>query len=239
MNTFKRNDKIKWHGYEKTVSYTSGPYVFFVGGGNASYQECRLVQPKPKFGPGDIVHNRASDQPWTIKCVKTKNYDGTPYTGPMAYDYVGNDGDFDYEESLTLIRRADEGHTLGDILNTALRKRGKFKAGDVVRHITNGPKTYTVAHVRYDGQISLLGWESTGHFDPSYYELAPKSHHIVARKVGNGYQPSANPRLHDTERDANAEAQRLAVKHPGVEFGTFSLIATTKAPTPVAVTVKA
>jgi hypothetical protein len=110
MNTFRRNDKVKVYGQTKTVSYTDGPFVHFVGGnGNyASYQECTLVAPEPKFKPGDVVRNGSSSDEHTIKCVKTRyGYDESSndsYTGPVAYDYAGYG--WDLESSLTLIRSA-------------------------------------------------------------------------------------------------------------------------------------
>jgi hypothetical protein len=103
LNTFKKGDVVKSWGVEFTVAYTDGPFVHFIGGGYSSHEGCTLVPAKPKFGPGDVVSNGLSEN--AIKCVKTAFGDPRdPYSRPIAYDYT-NDC-WDYESSLTIVRRA-------------------------------------------------------------------------------------------------------------------------------------
>lgn len=140
----------------------------------------------PKFKPGDVVERRNGGQD-TIKASKTAN-------GKIAYDYVGCG--WDYESDLTLVRRADEGQTLGDILGKALASLAaataapRFKVGD---------------RVAYYG---IMGRKSGVVCDPKP-NTAPIGDVVWA--------------YWDSVAEATAEAERLAKANPGVEFATFTL----------------
>lgn len=282
MNTFRKDDMIKVasnpHLGPVRVKYTNGPYVYYehptYQGANAHYNNCTLVSAKPKFGPGDVVSNGGYSHKDTIKCVKTHYHDGIEYTGPVAYDYV-SDG-FDYERSLTLVRRAesitdlinagkfieaikqhriihgtglkeakeavealrDNGHTLGDILGAALKPKPKFKVGDRLTHPFGSVPFYTIKDIRpSDGHILYAEFPGAGYCAPSNeYSIyvAPVSA-IVVRVGKNGkYEPNGNPHIHGSEASAKSEAERLALKHPGVSFAVLLQASTSTATAPVA-----
>lgn len=121
----------------------------------------------------------------------------------------------------------------------------KFKPGDVVRnshqtytikcmktHYGNSSNPYTGGSIAYDytdggwdreESITLVRSGETTLGDILAKALAKKQPAIVARKHGLEYKPSTFPVIHATVELAKKEAERLAVKHPGVEFGTFVL----------------
>lgn len=130
--------------------------------------------------------------------------------------------------------------TLGDILSSVV-SAPKFKVGDRVKHRYSEDIVYTVSYVRDNGWLLLDGYSCAN--DPSFFSLVASSPSIVIRiNAGGALIPSTIPHKHETRELAEAEARRLAVANPGVDFAVFSLQSTSRAPkpvTPVAVTVPA
>lgn len=193
--------------------------------------------PKPKFGPGDVVYNRHSDH--TISGVKTHyRDDNTSYHGPLAYDYT--DGGWDMESYLTLVRRAESGQTLGDILGKALAaKNAKFKVGDRVysNDDPNGIGTVTEISERYI-KVNFLPWGVSSWCDSELtLAVTPTPTIVVRYDEGKGYRPNDKPVVHNTLAEATKEAERLAKANPGVKFATFTLATTSVATAPTVTTV--
>jgi hypothetical protein len=138
-----------------------------------------------------------------------------------------------------------EGQTLGE---SALKP--KFKSGDRVQLICHDQDHGTITEMFYD--YFRAAWDN-GEGNNIWFDISdirpstkptlgkpPKfvsSQNIVVKKVGSNYRPSASPIVHGNTDDAETEARRLAVKHPGVEFAVFMLVSNSSAPEPCAVTV--
>lgn len=103
----------------------------------------------PKFKTGDVVANGCGER--TIKGVKTHHhYYGSgdrPYYGEIAYDYT--DGGWDRESSLRLVRRADGGPRLSDIIDRAHRQcRAADTMSGVIRIANDGRKIEAIKAFR-------------------------------------------------------------------------------------------
>lgn len=125
----------------------------------------------------------------------------------------------------------------------------KFKVGDRVRCLRNNGaphyftvgKTYTVGKIEPAGRGSFGDLVScfpdvpnrfgltgpVGQFSDAW-ELVPTSPAIVALIEDGQPKPATRPFVHDSVEAATAEAERLAAKHKGQEFGVYELVHTAK-----------
>lgn len=120
----------------------------------------------------------------------------------------------------------------------------KFKVSDRVRLINNGAMaakvgaTATVTaidrwlRVKWD-RNDLSGTQSDGGYCPDSFELAHPATLIVALIENGQPRPATHPYIHRSREAATAEADRLAGKHKGQEFGVFELVDTRKVDKPV------
>lgn len=99
---------------------------------------------------------------------------------------------------------------------------------DTRRHfgviVPESPSSRYIYGVKIDG----YGW--TGGVNDEHIELVepvtetePASESIVCLIENGSYKPSKKPFVHDTESDAKAEAERLALKNPGKKFAVLKL----------------
>jgi hypothetical protein len=124
---------------------------------------------------------------------------------------------------------------------------GKFKVGDIVRVIRHENNMGDAIHknipigavrsiVNITDQIpgvqccSLSG-DNTYFYTPKDLELvsspATTQQSAIVALIENGQpKPSPSPYVHDSRRNAEAEAARLAIKHKGKEFGVYELVTT-------------
>lgn len=105
----------------------------------------------------------------------------------------------------------------------------KFKVGDSVRNVTV-PEAGTgiVEEVRGDGNY-LVNFKDTWYArctdrEGSLRLVAPPRPAIVARLDNGQPRPSPTPFIHVDTAAAAREAERLAGKHPGKEFGVYELV---------------
>lgn len=216
MNTFKKGDVVKLgSGETVTVRYIDGPWVYHDGPGNYnSYGFCTLV-PQPKFKPGDVVRNNNGTIN-TIRGLKT-------CYNPTAYEYVG--GGWDREWSLTLVQSARD--VLVDFL----------KADKFIEAIKQYRAMHGAGLLEAKNAVEALR-DDLKRGDPSTTpKPATTNPSIVAIFEHGKYRPNSNPRVHDTKALAIVEAERLAVKHPGFEFGVFVLASKSRATAPVKPTI--
>ncbi len=132
MNTFKKFDYVRVGFATYRVGFASGSLVYCYGAEPVHYSRCTLVE--PKFKPGDVVKNNVSSE-GVIDRVKTEALGGKPYTGPLAYEYA-NDGGWDLESSLILVRRASTpGEFYGDPRPTLADVFASINAGKKIEAI--------------------------------------------------------------------------------------------------------
>jgi hypothetical protein len=115
----------------------------------------------------------------------------------------------------------------------AAETKAKFKVGDRVRaKETSGGMSIKVGDevvlTDVDGDYVKFNNPQNGHPDgwEAYrFELiTPTTPTAIVALIENGQPvPSATPKVHATEAEATKEAERLALKHPGQEFGVFVL----------------
>lgn len=144
MNTFKRFDYVRdSQGDTWRVARVDGPYVYGFDGVLPCYHAgLKLVE--PKFKPGDVVNNSVNNH--KIDRVKTETL-GRPYSGPIAYEYINNGG-WDTESGLTLVRHADGGQTLGDLLERVKIARDVKTMPDIIRIANDGRKIEAIKAFR-------------------------------------------------------------------------------------------
>lgn len=108
----------------------------------------------------------------------------------------------------------------------------KFKVGDMVRILSSDwPDVIKVGEILILGSVDDDGvypLAKTGEDYLYYYfnevELAtPTAHAIVALIEDGVAKPATKPKVHTSQADATAEAERLALAHPGQQFGVFVL----------------
>lgn len=108
----------------------------------------------------------------------------------------------------------------------------KFKVGDTVRILSSDwPDVIKVGEILTLGRVGDDGvypLAKTGEDYLYYYfnevELAtPTAHAIVALIEDGVAKPATKPKVHTSQADATAEAERLALAHPGQQFGVFVL----------------
>ncbi len=109
----------------------------------------------------------------------------------------------------------------------------KFKVGDVVGSTENTWTKYRVTGVKA-GRINVDSLKadgskahSHGWFDDDIFFVAEapaiKPTAIVALIENGQPKPATRPYVHTTEESATKEAERLALLHPGQEFGVYVL----------------
>lgn len=262
MNTFRKGDRVKVWGVEHTVNNTNGALVFLEGAGCVHYTDVQRIDGN-KFLPGDIVRYRDTTGKRIIKCAVSMS-EGRAYSyvnGGWDYEEFlvlvhrpSNDFEISRElaagrwlEAIKLYRvKYDYGLRDAKDAIDAMRERLSFvdktaiKVGDRVKCLLDGD-TGTVTAVYPEGIAAKWDKYHTDFICPENKIQLLRSPvvAIVARKVGSTYSPAANPALHASVELAVVEAERLAKKHPGVEFGTFILSHKSTAPHPTVTTVKA
>lgn len=143
-----------------------------------------------------------------------------------------------YDHSDLIAERVDERADAG----------GGFKAGDRIRLVRNpaGESKIGDEYVAVGRAASSIGASMSVHFTDkrgeiswrpgSYFELVtapttttkPANKAIVALIEYGQPKPSARPHVHDNVDLAIKEAERLADKHRGQEFGVYDLVTTRK-----------
>lgn len=186
-----------------------------------------------------------------VRCVRASEYGpmhageaGKIYTVAKAYlntiiteELPGDPGSacdrFELVRSADA-RYADEGRTLGDILEAALKdKKPAFKVGDRVfityGHGWDGPAIVTEMEETYFCAACANG--SEGGFAYEFASLTPPTSPCIVAWIDNGQpKPAARPHVHADRATAEAEADRLSRTKPGREFGVYELVATRHQP---------
>ncbi|NGO63922.1 hypothetical protein G6N76_09560 [Rhizobium daejeonense] len=109
----------------------------------------------------------------------------------------------------------------------------KFKVGDRVRALkssfggnVSAGEVYSVTEVTNYGILFINKYGRKDGWNAENFELvtaAPTTPSIVAL-IENGQQkPAIRPKVHPDEASATTEAERLALAHPGQQFGVFIL----------------
>lgn len=230
MNNFKRNDMVTISTLPQLgpvrVKRTEGDYVYYeyptYNGANTYYWNCTLAKTVLDFlKDGNKIE--------AIKLHRLNTGLGLK----EAKDAV--------EAMERSYKNHNAGESLGSILDTALNPT--FVFGDRVK-LTSGydqdPGTF-LRYASFDRIKAFVDWDNGVGNDNSFPVSAMVKvttvAAIVALNVNGIYQPSMKPMIHKSVEAATKEAQRLAIQHPGVEFGTFVLASRTTAPAPVATTV--
>lgn len=102
----------------------------------------------------------------------------------------------------------------------------KFKVGDKIRHKSLG-HTGHVTKIVGDDHAEVfwtnVGWGATDPFDAIELLTKPTPTAIVALIEDGQPKPATRPKIHTDQAAATAEAERLALAHPGQLFGVFVL----------------
>ena len=182
-----------------------------------------------KFKVGDRVEvNGGAGNGRNIGATFTIDSDEGDYDGEQSWSGKDNPTPYRYKESeLRLVAPATSG-------------KPKFKVGDRVRYITKEPAhgaEYTSGEMVI---LSMARGEHTGDVDLEYIDepglvqtaslsdidLTIATPAIVALIEDGQPRPSIRPFVHASREAAEAEASRLAGKHPGKEFGVYDLVST-------------
>ena len=191
---------------------------------------------KAKYKVGDKVHTvDDKDDVGTVLAVRDGKY-------AVSWPSMGND-----EDGCCVWKESEL---------FAAKPTGKFKVGDrisirdnvgvnLVTHYDQywkgtGKNDFVV--IRVDRDMIEYGyagtdngpWAGTDHFEhyrPTTSKTVPTI--VVRYDEGKGYRPNDKPRVHNSNAEAMAEAERLARANPGVKFDTFTLVSSSIATAPV------
>lgn len=185
---------------------------------------------KPTFKPGDLV-----------ECISNKG--SSNFTVGLTYKVTGVDMGGHGSNGPLVTCIGDNGRDgTGQYASRwkLATVKPKFKIGDKIYTADDKNDIGTVTSInngRYAVSFPSVSCNSSFHIwdEKELFPFVPSAPAIVARKYGNVYRPSNTPMVHATRADADKEAQRLAVKHPGETFGTFVLASYSLAPVPVPV----
>ncbi|MBX4941131.1 ribosomal protein L7/L12 [Rhizobium binae] len=120
----------------------------------------------------------------------------------------------------------------------------KFKVGDLIELTSSGyaadvGATAYVRSARSDGMYdiewvrnTLRNGQSDGAYYPFSFKLATTPTAIVALIEDGQPKPATRPKIHADQAAATAEAERLALEHPGQLFGVYVLTTTSQEPAP-------